>query len=688
MTHDTQNRLLDAVLRQALAAVGAERGTILFSPQQGEAVTRSHGMPAGAETLAFMAEVSRLVSSKARRRAARVSDGVQGRPALFAPLMLDGREVGFIYLDRPRGSFHDEEVRAVERLCSHARLALWTAPDEEREPSDWERGIKAEQARATVYESAYDEVREQAARIEEEVKVLRAGDINQLVQKAVQAVLAREPHSGMAEAERKAVLDRCQKDVDRKLAEAKRLQLAREHVEDANRKLQEKVEELNRRFLAERKALEAEKQRAFERGRAHEEPDVAIFSTALDGFFEGLEQRKSPNPEPTSQSERLMAEVKPAEAPLSGSLLLMAAQDRELPAAEMAALEDRMELADPILQSEWEWLARARAAIGAFEPARASVSDLAALQQRIEAGLGAASAQEGAEGLAQRLRELEPGATVELAPHLRQRQGSELARRLGPSTVPSPAADEVAFRARLEVDVARWIQHMPLPERQPSPATGLELAAGLDEAPGSGSNAWGFTELEQGELFAWILDASGRGVESACFLLEAGAAFRAAIEPGASPAAVLARVNLALAREEAAMFASALLVRWDPAARKLVLSSGGHEHAAVFKAARRRVELVRADGIVLGLGLRIPGSAYRDHEVAFEPGDALLLHTAGAIEVAGGAPEAEQRALFAALAQHGERSASGILAALREDLVRRHGPVRHDDRALVVIKRR
>lgn len=388
----------------------------------------------------------------------------------------------------------------------------------------------------------------------------------------------------------------------------------------------------------------------------------------------------------SSASEELLAEVKPAEAPLSGSLLLMAAQDRELPASEMAALEDRMAIADPILQSEWEWLARARAAVGAFEPARASVADLAALQQRVELAL-AGRAELGAtlEQLGLPLPEAELDASASLLEAMTASWNELMAQAGLPDR---PAADEVAFRARLEVDVARWIQHMPLPERPPSAATGLELAAALEEAPGSGSNAWGFVELERGELFAWVVDASGRGVESACFLLEAGAAFRAALEPGASPAAVLARVNLALSRAEAAMFASALLVRWDADARRLTLASGGHEHAAVFRTARRRVELVRAEGVVLGLGRRIPVNAFRDQAIDFAPGDALLLHTSGVIEVSGAAPEAEQRALFAAFARHGEESATGILAALREDLQRRHGPVRHDDRTLLVIKRR
>src|SRR5258708_327549 len=61
------------------------------------------------------------------------------------------------------------------------------------------------------------------------VKVLRAGDINQLIYKAVQTVLAKQP-AGMSEAERQQVLNEAKQEYER---QTKQLQVFQEASEKA-----------------------------------------------------------------------------------------------------------------------------------------------------------------------------------------------------------------------------------------------------------------------------------------------------------------------------------------------------------------------------------------------------------------------------------------------------------------------
>lgn len=141
-----------------------------------------------------------------------------------------------------------------------------------------------------------------------QVKVLRAGDINQLIFKAVQNVLAKQPRgTGMTEEEKQKILKEAKAEVDRQLAEAKRMQAEAQRmeaeaqrleaqkleIEEANRKLQEKVEGLNRQFLAEKKALEREKQALYERGLAGQEAAAKNYEEQLTELRSRLQRAEA-----------------------------------------------------------------------------------------------------------------------------------------------------------------------------------------------------------------------------------------------------------------------------------------------------------------------------------------------------------------------------------------------------------
>src|SRR2546430_16003095 len=66
------------------------------------------------------------------------------------------------------------------------------------------------------------------------VKVLRAGDINQLIYKAVQTVLAKQPAVGMGESERQQVLAEAKAEYERQTKQMQELQEASEKAEATN----------------------------------------------------------------------------------------------------------------------------------------------------------------------------------------------------------------------------------------------------------------------------------------------------------------------------------------------------------------------------------------------------------------------------------------------------------------------
>jgi DNA repair exonuclease SbcCD ATPase subunit len=116
------------------------------------------------------------------------------------------------------------------------------------------------------------------------VKVLRAGDINQLIYKAVQTVLAKQPAVGMDEGERERVLAEARAEYERQTKQFSELQEASERVEaekqqiqEAHQNLKAKLDAANGQLISERnKILEARK--VFEEEKRQLEREKSMIS--------------------------------------------------------------------------------------------------------------------------------------------------------------------------------------------------------------------------------------------------------------------------------------------------------------------------------------------------------------------------------------------------------------------------
>lgn len=109
-----------------------------------------------------------------------------------------------------------------------------------------------------------------------QVKVLRAGDINQLIFKAVQNVLAKQPRGGMSEEERQKIMQEAKADFDRMMADKKELIAKQNQIEQAHQNLQGKLAQVNQQLAQEKQAILQERQQ-FERDKQ------ALMESSLQG---------------------------------------------------------------------------------------------------------------------------------------------------------------------------------------------------------------------------------------------------------------------------------------------------------------------------------------------------------------------------------------------------------------------
>jgi chromosome segregation ATPase len=118
-----------------------------------------------------------------------------------------------------------------------------------------------------------------------QVKVLRAGDINQLIFKAVQNVLAKTPRGGsvMSDAEREQIAKDAKAELDQQMAamremqaEGQKLEARNAQIEQAHHALEAKLAEANQKLLAREHAINQEKA-AFARDKQ------ALYEKGLEG---------------------------------------------------------------------------------------------------------------------------------------------------------------------------------------------------------------------------------------------------------------------------------------------------------------------------------------------------------------------------------------------------------------------
>lgn len=264
--------------------------------------------------------------------------------------------------------------------------------------------------------------------------------------------------------------------------------------------------------------------------------------------------------------------------------------------------------------------------------------------------------------------------------------GTQLAQTLERERLHQEALEHRSLERELEL--AREIQFSFLPGHCPD-VPGYQIAAYYAPARSVGGDFYDFMRLSDTPMRLGIViaDVTDKGVPAALFMALSRTLLRATAMDGRQPAAVLERTNrLILADSRAGLFVTCFYAVLDTTTNELVYANGGHNYPLLYRVATDEIEVLRAQGIVLGI---IPQPTFEQRATTLHTGDLVLFYTDGVTEAMNVERElfGEER-LEAVLRQYHhcppQEILEHILAAVREFA---GDESQSDDMTMVAVKR-
>jgi GAF domain-containing protein/GNAT superfamily N-acetyltransferase len=261
--------------------------------------------------------------------------------------------------------------------------------------------------------------------------------------------------------------------------------------------------------------------------------------------------------------------------------------------------------------------------------------------------------------------------------------GPDELRRLSALALGAAGAIANALDFQRERRVANALTRGFVPE-PPAALTGFEVGIVYEPAGHDlgGGDFFGVWRLRRGALAVLLGDVSGKGLEVAAM----SAMVRFFVEARAldtdSPAEVMAQANrLMRGRLPATGFATAFLAVLDGGTMRY--SNAGHPRPVLLRADGTEEELA-GGGLPLGVE---PDGRYTERRLPFEPGDTLFAATDGLLEARRERRFFGDEALPALLGRHGRTLGAQALAELAQAEAERWAGGRHDDVAVLVVRR-
>ena len=187
-------------------------------------------------------------------------------------------------------------------------------------------------------------------------------------------------------------------------------------------------------------------------------------------------------------------------------------------------------------------------------------------------------------------------------------------------------------RLGTELSLATRIQSESVPNLFPAfpDREEIDVYASMVPAKEVGGDFYDFFFLDDTHFCMVIADVSGKGVPAALFMMVSQVLVKNQAYQCYSPGDVLARVNNVLCEKNVGdMFVSVWLGILDLETGVLTHANAGHENPAIRRA-DGAFELVRDHhGLVLAA---MSGMAYREYELALNPGDVIYVYTDGVPE--------------------------------------------------------
>jgi hypothetical protein len=200
---------------------------------------------------------------------------------------------------------------------------------------------------------------------------------------------------------------------------------------------------------------------------------------------------------------------------------------------------------------------------------------------------------------------------------------------LGLVTARSFFADQRNLAAvERELDTARSIQTSILPRAIPD-VIGLDIAVRYLPARKVAGDVYDFHRVDERRLGMLVGDVAGHGVPAALIASMATVAFSSHPSRMDEPGEVLAEMNRVFCGHFDARFVTAACFFVDTERGTLRYGLAGHPWPLLWKARSATLESLTEGGLVLGL---FPDASFPTSEVAFEPGDRLVVYTDGLTE--------------------------------------------------------
>ena len=183
-----------------------------------------------------------------------------------------------------------------------------------------------------------------------------------------------------------------------------------------------------------------------------------------------------------------------------------------------------------------------------------------------------------------------------------------------------------------ESSIARSLQET-LRSRTEQQFKNLSISGGYQAAFDEslvGGDFYDVLDLGGGRYGVAIGDVSGKGIEAAVYTAMARYMIQAYSADDPDPAYVVAKLNAALCKyTPLGKFVTVVYGVVDPEAKTFVYVNAGHEIPFVHRGASGSLEALSTTGPAAGA---LEEGEYRSEQIAFEPGDTIILYTDGATE--------------------------------------------------------
>ena len=238
-----------------------------------------------------------------------------------------------------------------------------------------------------------------------------------------------------------------------------------------------------------------------------------------------------------------------------------------------------------------------------------------------------------------------------------------------------------------EMATARAIQSAILPHTPPV-VRDLVIDVRYVPARSVAGDIYDFLPVDDRRLALLVADVTGHSVGAALIASMVKVAFSSQLQHASEPGRVLAEMNRVLCGHFEGRFVTAACVFLDADEPVVRYSLAGHPPPLLLKGSTGEMIELREGGLVLGL---FPDARYPTGEIAFDPGDRVVLYTDGVTEARDGSGAwFGDRELRSFIDSHRDSSPGGfldaLLAHLRRWSGRNSGPF-EDDLTVVAIDR-